>query len=225
MSEAYCPPPPKGIGEYTTEELQQELASRDRFLGDFSMEVGGQHFVDHVKVAIKNECRYRGIPMLDDMQIGVVITSLRNHSYAMLMTRYDRRERFDLTKVTDFYPIESSVGRFLRDAGNELIDRAEAAKSVSNDEINLQKSGSDSDVTRTVHDVLIDLERSAYLSAHAPGYTKVGVKVRYSVKALADIEQLVLDVIGSDVPGDTNIMIAAEHARQHQALEKVMGGE
>lgn len=116
---------PTGLGEYTTEELQQELASRDPFLGDFSMEVGCEHFVDHVKVAIKNECRYRGIPMLDDMQIGVVVRSLRNHSYSVLMTHYDRRELGNPTKVTDFYPIESSVGRFLRDAGNELIDRHE----------------------------------------------------------------------------------------------------
>lgn len=119
---------PSGLGEYTYAELQQELESRSEFLGDFNMEVGGQRFVDHVKVAIANECRYRGIPMLDDMQIGVVITSLRNHSYTSLMTRYDRRKLGDPTKVSNFYPIESSVGRFLRDAGNELIDRAEAEK-------------------------------------------------------------------------------------------------
>lgn len=216
MSEVYCPPPPKGIGEYTTEELQQELASRDQFLGDFSMEVGGQRFVDHVKEAIKNECGYRGIPMLDDIQIGVVITSLRNHSYTVLMTRYDRRERFDLDKVTDFYPIESSVGRFLRDAGNELIDRHE--NHIRHMSEMVQEGGSDTDVTTKAESDTAERDTKLwYIVTEFGGDVVMG---GFETKDLAlEVRQMVEN---QAINKAFNKTYAIE---QRQALEKVMGGK
>lgn len=87
--------------------------------------INGQTIVEHIKEGVKHECRYYGIDMPGDMQMAVVISQLRMHPTMAHAVDYDFSELGKPDVATDFYPIASSVGRFLRDSAQITLDKGE----------------------------------------------------------------------------------------------------
>lgn len=82
----------------------------------------GKSLVDWITPTVINECRLYGIAMPTPRQIAVVISAIRMHTIILHASEYDRSELGQPDKVTEFYPIESSIGRFFRDAARVTID-------------------------------------------------------------------------------------------------------
>lgn len=83
----------------------------------------GSTIVDWLKVTVQDECKYYGVPMPNDEQIAVVLRSARMHHLMTHAAAYDTSELGSPDEVTKYWPIESSIGRFLRDAPLELLDQ------------------------------------------------------------------------------------------------------
>lgn len=81
----------------------------------------GQTLVDWVLPTIHDEARRFDVTMPDKKQVALVISSLRMHSIIAHAAAYDTSELGQPDKVTEFWPIESSVGRYLRDAADEVL--------------------------------------------------------------------------------------------------------
>lgn len=88
----------------------------------------GRTLVEWLKPTIKDECGYYGVAMPTDEQIAVVARSLRMHHLMVHAADYDFSELHDPSKATDFYPIPSSIGRFLRDAPEITLDKFRGIK-------------------------------------------------------------------------------------------------
>lgn len=88
---------------------------KDRF-------INGQTLIDHIKEGVEYECRRYGIEMPTNLQMALVISQLRMHHTMAHAIDYDFSELGEPSKITDFYPQASSVGRFLRDAAQVTID-------------------------------------------------------------------------------------------------------
>lgn len=82
----------------------------------------GQTLVNWITPTIKSECRHYGIDMPDPKQIAVVISALRMHTIMQYAACYDYSELGKPKVVTDFYPTESSIGRYFRDAAQITLD-------------------------------------------------------------------------------------------------------
>lgn len=76
----------------------------------------GKTLVEWLRPTIDNECRFYGIGRPTDEQIAVVAASMRMHHLMVHASDYDFSELHERNKPTTFYPIQSSIGRFLRDA-------------------------------------------------------------------------------------------------------------
>ena len=82
----------------------------------------GQTLVQWVRPTIKDECRFFGVPEPTDEQVAVVISSLRMQTLIMQAASYDFSELGKPDEVTKYWPIESSIGRYFRDAARETLD-------------------------------------------------------------------------------------------------------
>lgn len=82
----------------------------------------GKTLVEWLKPTIEQECQFYGIGLPTAEQIAVVAKSLRMHHLMVHASQYDFSKLHDRDKPTDFYPIQSSIGRFLRDAPDVTID-------------------------------------------------------------------------------------------------------
>jgi len=83
----------------------------------------GETIVDWIKPTVKDEARFYGIEMPSDEQIAIVLRSARMHHLMEHAAGYDNSELGSPEEVTKYWPIESSIGRFLRDAPLELLDQ------------------------------------------------------------------------------------------------------
>jgi hypothetical protein len=83
---------------------------------------GGQTLVEWVRDTVTDECRYYGVPPLTDKQIAVVISSMRMHTIMMHAATYDTSDLHHPDKVDPNWPMQSSIGRYFRDAGRETLD-------------------------------------------------------------------------------------------------------
>jgi len=83
----------------------------------------GKTLVEWLRPTVEDECHYYGVPKPTDEQIAVVARSLRMHHLMTHAAEYDYSELHTPGKKTDFYPIQSSIGRFLRDAPLETLDK------------------------------------------------------------------------------------------------------
>lgn len=84
----------------------------------------GTSLIDWLKPTIKDECNFYGdIPMPTDEQIAVVVRAMRMHHLVVHASDYDFSELHERDKATTFYPIQSSIGRFFRDAPLEILDK------------------------------------------------------------------------------------------------------
>lgn len=83
----------------------------------------GSTIVEWARPVVRDECNFYGVEMPSDEQIAVVIRALRMHHLMTHAADYDKSELHSPSEVTTFWPIESSIGRFLRDAPLELLDQ------------------------------------------------------------------------------------------------------
>jgi hypothetical protein len=82
----------------------------------------GKTLVDWVKVTIADECRFYGVEMPSDRQIAVVIMSMRMHHLIMHAAEYDYSELGNPDKKQEYWPMQSSIGRYFRDAPRETLE-------------------------------------------------------------------------------------------------------
>lgn len=83
----------------------------------------GETIVDWIKPTVKDEARYYGVEMPSDEQIAIVLRSARMHHLMEHAAGYDNSELHAPDEVTKYWPIESSIGRFFRDAPLEVLDQ------------------------------------------------------------------------------------------------------
>lgn len=83
----------------------------------------GQNIVDYIMPTIKRECYLSGgIPEPSREQIAIVIRALRTHPLLVYASNYDFSELLKPDEPTKFFPTISSIGRFFRDAPQEVLD-------------------------------------------------------------------------------------------------------
>lgn len=84
----------------------------------------GQNIVDWVMPTIIQESQfYGGISLPSREQIALVIRALRMHPLLEYASKYDYSELSKPNEITKFFPTISSIGRFLRDAPQEILDK------------------------------------------------------------------------------------------------------
>jgi len=83
----------------------------------------GETIIEWVRPTVQDEARFYGVPMPSDEQIAIVLRSARMHHLMTHAAGYDKSELHSPGEVTKYWPIESSIGRFLRDAPLELLDQ------------------------------------------------------------------------------------------------------
>ena len=84
----------------------------------------GQNIVDWVMPTIIQESQfYGGISLPSREQIALVIRALRMHPLLDYASKYDYSELSKPDEITKFFPTISSIGRFFRDAPQEILDK------------------------------------------------------------------------------------------------------
>jgi len=83
----------------------------------------GKTIVEWLKVTIKDECQFYGVPMPTDKQIAVVVRSMRMHHLMMHAAEYDYSELGKPDEKQEYWPLQSSIGRFFRDAPEITLNK------------------------------------------------------------------------------------------------------
>lgn len=84
----------------------------------------GQNIVDYIMPTLIQESRfYGGIPLPSREQVALVIRALRMHPLLEYASKYDYSELSKPNEITKFFPTISSIGRFFRDAPQEVLDK------------------------------------------------------------------------------------------------------
>ena len=86
----------------------------------------GQNIVDYIMPTLIQESRIFGntpIPMPSREQIALVIRAMRMHPLLEYASKYDYSELSKPNEITKFFPTISSIGRFFRDAPQEILDK------------------------------------------------------------------------------------------------------
>lgn len=76
----------------------------------------GRTLVEWITDTVKEDCKYYNVEMPSPKQMAVVIRAIRMHYIMEYASNYDRSELGDPDKLTTYWPVESSIGRYLRDA-------------------------------------------------------------------------------------------------------------
>ena len=87
--------------------------------------IGGENIAKHLWPTMIDESIRYDVPMPTDKQIALVVSALRMHGTMVHAGSYDRSELGHIDKLTDFYPIESSIGRFFRDSAIDVLEAAD----------------------------------------------------------------------------------------------------
>jgi len=82
----------------------------------------GKTLVEWLKPTIKDECRFYGVPEPTDKQIAVVVSSMRMHHMMMHAAEYDYSELGHPDQKQEYWPMQSSIGRYFRDAASETLN-------------------------------------------------------------------------------------------------------
>ena len=81
-----------------------------------------QNIVDYIiPTLIQDSSLFGNIPLPSREQIALVIRALRMHPLLEYASKYDYSELSKPDEVTKFYPEISSIGRFFRDAPEEVL--------------------------------------------------------------------------------------------------------
>ncbi len=83
----------------------------------------GKTLVEWITPTVKEECRFFGADMPTDKQMAVVISALRMHTIMMHAADYDTSALGDPNQVDKHWPMQSSIGRYFRDAAQDTLDK------------------------------------------------------------------------------------------------------
>lgn len=82
----------------------------------------GQNIVDYIiPTLIQDSSLFGNVPMPSREQIALVIRALRMHTLLVYASEYDFSELSKPDEPTKFFPTISSIGRFFRDAPEEVL--------------------------------------------------------------------------------------------------------
>lgn len=82
----------------------------------------GKTLVEWIKPILEDEAVRYEVSMPTDKQIALVISAVRMHTIIMHAGNYDFSELGKTQEVTKFWPVESSIGRYFRDAARETLE-------------------------------------------------------------------------------------------------------
>lgn len=83
----------------------------------------GQNIVDWIMpTIIQDSSLFGNIPILSREQVALVVRALRMHHLLEYASKYDYSELSKPDEITKFFPTISSIGRFFRDAPQEVLD-------------------------------------------------------------------------------------------------------
>jgi hypothetical protein len=88
----------------------------------------GKTIVEWLRPQVENECQFYGIEMPSDEQIAAVVSIMRMHTLIMHAAEYDYSELGEPDVKTDFWPMQSSIGRYFRDAARITLDEVKRTK-------------------------------------------------------------------------------------------------
>lgn len=91
------------------------------YTGHKQLLINGDNIINHLRPVLRQECSFYGVDMPNDKQIAVVVSALRMHHTLVHASEYDYSELHKRDEKTDFYPIQSSIGRYFRDAAGECL--------------------------------------------------------------------------------------------------------
>lgn len=83
----------------------------------------GKTLVEWITPTVEDECRFFGVEMPSEEQMAVVISAIRMHTIIAHAAGYDNSELGKPREVTKYWPTESSIGRYFRDAARVTLDR------------------------------------------------------------------------------------------------------
>ena len=99
------------------------MKAKPTYTGHKDLKINKQNIVEYLKPTVKEECNYYSVDMPTDKQIAVVVRALRMHHTLVHASEYDYSELHDPKQKTDFYPIQSSIGRYFRDSVIEVLEQ------------------------------------------------------------------------------------------------------
>ena len=82
----------------------------------------GKTLVEWITDTVKDECRFYKVPMPTPEQMAVVISAIRMHTIMMHAADYDTSELGKPDEVTKYWAMQSSIGRYFRDAARVTLD-------------------------------------------------------------------------------------------------------
>lgn len=82
----------------------------------------GKTLVEWIAPTVKDECSFFKVPVPTPEQMAVVISAIRMHTIIMHAADYDTSELGEPGEVTEFWPMQSSIGRYFRDAARVTLD-------------------------------------------------------------------------------------------------------
>ena len=91
--------------------------------GHKSLRFDGKTITQRIEHTMRQESQMYGVPMPTEKQMALVISALRMHPDMVHASQYDFSEPGAPDTPTDFYPIQSSIGRYYRDAAYEILNR------------------------------------------------------------------------------------------------------
>lgn len=81
----------------------------------------GQLLTRWIQPTMRDEGRRYGVEMPTEKQIALVISALRMHTVMEHAGLYDRSELGKPDEITEYWPIESSIGCYFRDAAESIL--------------------------------------------------------------------------------------------------------
>lgn len=104
------------------QDYSTERSSPMNDTGHKKLPIGGKTLVEWITPTVKDECRLYKVPMPTDKQMAVVISALRAHTIIMHAAEYDKSNLHKPNEVDSYWPMQSSIGRYFRDAARETLD-------------------------------------------------------------------------------------------------------
>ena len=82
----------------------------------------GKTVVEWLRPIIIDECNFYGVPVPSAEQVAIVVSSMRMHTLIMQAAEYDYSELGKPDQKQKYWPMQSSIGRFFRDAARDTLD-------------------------------------------------------------------------------------------------------
>lgn len=98
------------------------------YTGHKSTLINKKNIANHILPTMVQEAQLYGVELPRPEQVALVVSALRMHHTLVYASEYDFSELHDRKVKTDFYPIQSSIGRFFRDSGGEMLREFEWSK-------------------------------------------------------------------------------------------------